>query len=143
MSNEITKHTQNHTPSPESAQTLEPENNNLPQREFAVKRKYSGPLPPPEALEHYDSIIPGAAERILTMAEQNAAHRRNIESRALDAKRRENRRGQLLGFGIGVIALSVAGLAVYLGYPTTASVIGGGTVVGIVAAFVTGRVRKK
>lgn len=34
---------------------------------------YSGPLPEPEALAKYDQIVPGAAERILTMAEKRNA----------------------------------------------------------------------
>jgi len=31
---------------------------------------FSGPLPPPEILEKYNQVVPGLAERIITMAEQ-------------------------------------------------------------------------
>ena len=37
---------------------------------------FAGPLPPPEILEQYNRLVPDAAERILTMAETQAAHRR-------------------------------------------------------------------
>ncbi len=45
---------------------------------------FSGPIPPPEALEKYEHILPGAAERILSMAEKNNDHNIKIENRRLD-----------------------------------------------------------
>ena len=30
---------------------------------------FSGPLPPPEIIEKYESILPGAADRIIRLAE--------------------------------------------------------------------------
>lgn len=35
-----------------------------------LQQHYSGPLPQPEALAKYDQIVPGAAERIIKMAEK-------------------------------------------------------------------------
>lgn len=43
--------------------------------------EYRGPLPLPEHFEAYNRTLPGAADRILGMAEQHAAHRRAMESR--------------------------------------------------------------
>jgi uncharacterized membrane protein len=31
--------------------------------------RHQGPLPPPAILKQYDDVVPGAAERIITMAE--------------------------------------------------------------------------
>lgn len=42
---------------------------------------YSGPIPPPESLEKYNDIVPGAAERIIGMAEKEQVHRHTIEER--------------------------------------------------------------
>ncbi len=42
---------------------------------------YSGPLPRPEDLAKYNEIVPGAAERILSMAEKEMRHRQEIERR--------------------------------------------------------------
>lgn len=56
-----------------------------------------GPLPPPDILSGYDAIVPGAAERILAMAEKQNDHRIEMEQgllsqpgvgRWLDSKRR-------------------------------------------------------
>jgi uncharacterized membrane protein len=44
---------------------------------------HQGPLPRPEDFEAYDRVLRGAADRILRMAEKQAAHRQDLESRAL------------------------------------------------------------
>ena len=44
---------------------------------FSIER--SGPLPSPEDFERYEKILPGAAERILSMAEHQQQHRFEIE----------------------------------------------------------------
>lgn len=38
---------------------------------------FSGPLPPPQVLAQYESILPGSANRILSMAEKQSEHRRS------------------------------------------------------------------
>ena len=40
---------------------------------------WAGPIPPPEALQKYEDLVPGAANRILKMAEGQTAHRIQIE----------------------------------------------------------------
>jgi hypothetical protein len=37
--------------------------------------QFSGPLPGPQTLQGYEQILPGAAERIMALAERQAAHR--------------------------------------------------------------------
>ena len=44
---------------------------------------YSGPIPPPEALARYEEIQPGAADRILKMAEKQQEHRMALETKAI------------------------------------------------------------
>jgi uncharacterized membrane protein len=46
---------------------------------------YSGPLPHPEILEHYNRIIPGSAERIFAQFESQSAHRQRIESKVISS----------------------------------------------------------
>jgi uncharacterized membrane protein len=41
----------------------------------AVEEQFSGPIPHPNILESYNRILPGAAERILSMAEEEQKHR--------------------------------------------------------------------
>src|SRR5262249_40551119 len=44
---------------------------------------HQGPLPRFEDFERYNRVLRGAADRILRMAEKQAAHRQDLESRAL------------------------------------------------------------
>lgn len=68
-------------------------------------RQFSGPLPPPEILEHYNQILPGAAERIIRMAEQQGEHRRSLEKTAIEANATAEKRGPILGFILAMTAL--------------------------------------
>jgi len=45
---------------------------------------HEGPIPPPTVLEHYDAIVPGAAERIIAMAEGEIQHRRAVETQQVN-----------------------------------------------------------
>lgn len=116
----------------------------------AVQQEFSGPIPPPQALEAYERVLPGAAERILSMAERQSAHRQDLEAKAVNAQigdmgaaRSEARLGQAFGLIIGLTAIG-AGTAVAVLNPdvsgaVTGSVIGGSGVVGLVTAFIIGR----
>jgi uncharacterized membrane protein len=68
-----------------------PTNKNLPQAEKQTHQQvksvqakavsFSGPLPPPEVLQNYNQITPGAADRIISMAEKQSQHRQESEMR--------------------------------------------------------------
>lgn len=100
---------------------------------------FSGPIPPPEALAQYDQIVPGSADRIIQMAENETKHRHSLENTALNATVNETRRGQRYGMAIGIVVLITSIIALFLGYETAASVLGGGTLVSLVSVFVYGR----
>ncbi len=130
------------TPSPVQEEN---QNNEQPNILAHEQKQYyfQGPLPAPQILEKYNEVIPNAAERILTMAEKDADFQREITHKAIELESNERRLGQILGFCIGCIALSLSAVSLFLGYPTTASIIGGTTVVGLVTVFVTGRSLKE
>ncbi len=100
---------------------------------------FEGPMPPPAILEGYERLVPGAAERILAMAESDTKHQHSIELAALRAMENEVKRGQIFAFVIGLAALLASMFALYMGSPTVAGIIGGTTVVGLVSAFIIGR----
>ena len=111
-------------------------------RTAVQQTSFSGPIPHPEIMQGYNAIIPGAAERILTMAEDDAKHQRAIEMAALNAAKSEVRLGQWLGFIIGIAALGTSLTAIFLGAEVVAGIIGGTTVVGLVSAFIFGRIKQ-
>lgn len=56
---------------PTFAPSLNPSSSNQPSHSVVTAQTWVGPLPPPNALEAYEKILPGAADRILAMAEAN------------------------------------------------------------------------
>lgn len=125
------------TRSPVSAKKI-----NQSQTTKLIQHQFSGPLPPPEILQQYDQVIPGAAERILAMAEKDAKHQREIENSAIQFASREVKRGQWFGLAIGISAFITSIVALGLGSEQTASILGGVTVVGLVTVFVVGRTKQ-
>jgi len=103
--------------------------------------QFRGPLPPPAALERYDRLLPGAAERILRMAEQEQAAGHTFASEVVGAAATETRRGQSFGFAAALAALGVTAYLGYLGHAFAASVVGGTTVVGLATVFAIGKSR--
>ena len=115
-----------------------------------VSAEYSGPIPPPAHLDHYEAILPGAAERILTLAEGEAEHRREIEKGALAAEimiatREKNQvaGGQWFAFIITLAFIFVGGFLVYAGNPVPGTLLSLTGLVGIVSAFLKKEPQKK
>lgn len=98
-------------------------------------QKFSGPIPPPSILSDYNSIVPDAAERILKMAEHDASHQREIELLAITSTKSEVKLGQFFALIVCLSSLALAGFAVLHDQPWVATLLGGGTLVGIISAF--------
>lgn len=107
-----------------------------------VQASFSGPVPHPALLKDYDLLVPGAANRILLMAEQDAKHQQTMELATLKAAEESSKRGQYFGLTIGLAALLASVTTLALGSPAVAGIIGGTTVVGLVSVFIIGRVVK-
>ena len=104
----------------------------------ATTQAFSGPLPPPDILVKYNSVVPNAAERIITMAETQAAHRQRIESKVIESNIKNSRLGLHYGLIIGLA--SVLGGVVCIMY---AHEIGGTGLSSLVGVFVYGSIQKK
>lgn len=120
----------------------------LRHRRISASVQFAGPIPPPNVLEQYNSIDPSinAANRIISMAEKEQAHRHEMQTKLVDAQiadfkqsRKERRLGQTYGFSIGVISIVAGSLTVILGSPLAGTFIGSAGVAGLVSVFVLGR----
>ncbi|MGA7562996.1 MAG: DUF2335 domain-containing protein [Desulfobaccales bacterium] len=98
----------------------------------------SAPLPHPSELERYESILPGAADRIFALAENQSNHRQELEKKALSLESRNSLFGLITGGFIGIIGLCIAGLCIYTGHDKAGMTLGGGTLVALVGPFVYG-----
>ena len=63
---------------------------------------FSGPLPPPEALERYNQTLPGLAERIIVMAESQHSHRLELEKHVIHSNVSAQKLGTVLGFVVAM-----------------------------------------
>ena len=83
---------------------------------------FSGPLPPPSLYNGYDLVHKGSAERILSMAESEQAHRFEWERKELDGKISDMLLGKWLAFGISAICVGSAVLRALSGQHWVAGV---------------------
>ncbi|MFC3107427.1 DUF2335 domain-containing protein [Undibacterium arcticum] len=88
----------------------------VPQQQQTIQssQQWSGPLPPPAALDQFNQIIPNGAERIMRMVEQEQAHRIEYESSALKATIRDTLRGHWIGAAISLAAIGGCIYSVYI-----------------------------
>jgi uncharacterized membrane protein len=62
------------------------------------RHHYQGPLPRPEDFAAYERVLAGAGDRILKMAENQAAHRQGMERRALSGDIAKSMMGTVLAY---------------------------------------------
>jgi len=101
---------------------------------------FSGPIAHPRHLREYESICPGAADRIVSMAEKNMDHRVGIENKIVDAEIADQKRGMYLGAGCLALLLVLALLSAWLtGSEVVPGLFLGSAVLGAVGMFIKGR----
>ena len=105
-------------------------------------QSFAGPLPPPAMLSQYEQICPGFAERILQMAEREAANRHELDQkkteiaeRDIPAARKETQRGQWMSLVITLTAFASCVICACVGQPWVAGVIAGATLVSVVSTI--------
>jgi uncharacterized membrane protein len=97
---------------------------------------FTGPIPPPAVLAGYEAVLPGLADRLVTMAEQQSAHRQELERQVVNANIRHAEIGLWLGAAVAALLIIAAVLVTLAGYPETGAVIAAVDIVGVVTVFV-------
>ena len=113
---------------------------------FISESSFSGPLPHPEILKGYNEAVPGAAERIIKMAEKRLDHKIQLENNgfqlgdfAIKEQFRQSKRGQSFAFVVALFGLGLAGLLAYLDSEIVAGILASTTILGLVAVFANGK----
>ena len=107
-------------PSQEALKSL-PENVRTALVESAT---FSGPLPPSSMLSEYNKILPGSAERLLTMTEKEQNHRMSWENKVIKASIKGMNQGQWFGFIIAISAIIASLIFGWLDHKIPASILG-------------------
>jgi len=108
-----------------------------------VSSTFSGPLPPPDILARYNDAVPDGAERIIALAERQAAHRMALESRVVDADIRRSNLGLGAGLLVALAGLFASFLMVDRGNAVAGAVLASIDLAGLVAVFVYGTVSRR
>ncbi len=67
--------------------------------------QYSGPVAHPAIAQGWESVVPGAANRLLTMTEKQSAHRRKIETIVVVGRTLSSNMGTIGGAAVALYAL--------------------------------------
>lgn len=107
------------------------------------REMFSGPIPPAAMMAQYDQVVPGAADRILAMAEEQQRHRHRMEWHTLVSDTHRSYWGLACGL---VITLAFGSGGVWLGltgHEDLGRFLFGGTLVTIVGIFVAGTIVRR
>ncbi|MDE2989547.1 MAG: DUF2335 domain-containing protein [Chloroflexota bacterium] len=99
---------------------------------------YQGPIPHPDAFAEYEKTLPGAADRILSMAETQQAHRLRLEEQMVAVDARQSMGGLIAGFVVALAVLALAGVFAWLEMPVPAVVTALVHLAALVGVFVYG-----
>lgn len=100
---------------------------------------FRGPLPPPALFAHYDDVLPGAADRILRMAEAEQAHRIWWERRDMTTASTTAVGGMVLGFVALLSLIAGATYSIAIGSEVGAGLFLGVGVIGVIGRFLSHR----
>jgi uncharacterized membrane protein len=107
-------------------------------RVTAAKSSFSGPLPPPEILEKYEQIYPGAAKIILDAFQDQGKHRQALERAVVRQGARDSLVGLIFAFIIGITTILTGGYCIIIGQPFAGAFLGGSGLSGLVGTFIYG-----
>lgn len=105
--------------------------------------QFSGPIPHPDQLAGYEQIMPGLANRIVTMAEVQAIHRQALEKAHMKTGSRDSLLGLIFGFFIALLAIGGGTYCIAIGREIGGSLLSGGGLASVVSVFVYGSQLKR
>jgi uncharacterized membrane protein len=119
--------------------------NKLPSstRTTSYAAAYQGPLPPAAHLEHYERILPGAADRIVSAFEKQVEHRHRMEERYSKSACSNSSLGLWAGFLICLVTIIASTLLIFLGKTVGGTVLGSVSITSLASVFVYGSKVKK
>ncbi|MCS6974524.1 MAG: DUF2335 domain-containing protein [Cyclobacteriaceae bacterium] len=104
---------------------------------------YQGIIPPPEAMEHYERVQPGFANRILHLTEQESRHRQKMEKRIVTFSFLTTLFGQLAALVAVLVVCYLCYFAFDKGYSSEATWIAVTVLIGIASVFLYRRKQLK
>ena len=98
----------------------------------------SGPLPSADQLERYDIVLPGAANRIITMAEEQSKHRQELEKTVIKSNARDSLLGVIFAFVLCLSTIIIGGILAFNDHGTTGLIFCGVGLASLAGTFIYG-----
>lgn len=105
----------------------------------SVAVEFSGPIPPAHMLEDYERVCPGAADRILGMAEREQIHAHAMDRRAARYPAIIEVIGLIGGLTVALLAIAASVYCILSGYAWAGVGLFGTTTVAVVGKIIHGR----
>jgi uncharacterized membrane protein len=103
-----------------------------------TQHTYSGIIPDADSLAKYEKACPGAADRIITMAEEQLRHRHELEKLVTESSVNDGRRGVVFAFILGFTTIICGTAIAILGHNITGTIFGGVGLASIIGTFIYG-----
>jgi uncharacterized membrane protein len=97
---------------------------------------WQGQFPPPDAIERYERVMPGAFNRLMAMAERQQEAAIAAASGNRTFVQTATRRGHWMGFVVALVAMTGAGFCAYLRQPVIAALCLGVPVLSVAKALI-------
>lgn len=110
------------------------------QVELVEQWQFQSPFLPPAILQQYEQLIPGFSKEYFEAWQRQTLHRQTLEAKVIETQTTTQRRAQPYTFGLGAIALVVAGVLGVSGHEGAAVAVVGFDFLGLGGVFVFGRV---
>lgn len=101
--------------------------------------RFIGPIPHPRHLAEYERVLPGSADRLMTMAEKDQNHRHACDNTIIKAETDFMSRGQIFAMAALVLMLIFTAVFVLTGHEVAGGLVGGATLISVVLAFLNRR----
>jgi len=108
-------------------------------RSILHSRTFSGPLPPPDILDHYNQVVDEGANRIVEMAEKEQAHRHNLETTSVEGNIKSEKRGQNYALLICTLVILGGFILTWRGHEISGSIYAVGGLASLAYVFIRGR----
>lgn len=112
-------------------------------QQIVVSEFFAGPIAHPRHLKAYEEVEPGAANRIITMAERTQDYNIIQGTKVVDAEIADRKLGMWLGFASLIILVGLATLFGLMGKDLVAGLFLTAAALGAIGVFVNGRARKQ
>lgn len=110
---------------------------------YSRSEGFNSPFPSANELRQLDDVVPGGAERVLTMIENQNEHRMSMERRAIGGDTGRANLGLAAGFVIALAFLFASYKMIMGGHEIAGGVMGSIDLVSLVSAFIYGSVSRR